>query len=216
MEKSIENIWNEGFLNKECVVIPKLNNLYSQKSKHLIEKFKRMGKNNLYGIVIGATFMLLVSFFLKIPIIGSFFFLLLMLVVWVGKKQSDKLEELDISLNSYQYLKAFDAWLKKAISQYMKIFKFLYPLLFLAIILGTLYADMNPFLKERTIDKIMSDPDTYLLYGLPIFYLLPMGIFLILVTIFSGKLYLFDIGLIYGNIFRKLEETIADMEELQG
>lgn len=215
MEKSIESIWNEGFLNKDTLDIPKLNNLYNQKSKHLVDKFKRMGKNNLYAIVIGATFMLLLSFFLRIPFIGSFFFLLLMIVVWVGKKQSEKLEELDISLNSYEYLKAFDAWLKTVISQYMKIFKFIYPLLFLAVILGTLYADMDPFMKDRMIDEIMNNPNTYLLYGLPILYMIPITVFLILITVFSGKLYRIDINLIYGHIFRKLEETIADMEELR-
>ncbi|NOU58555.1 hypothetical protein [Marinifilum caeruleilacunae] len=215
MEKSIETIWNEGFLNKDSIVVPKLNNLYNQKSKHLIGKFKRMGRNNLYGIVIGASFMLILSFFLKIPIIGSLFFLSLMLVVWAGKKQNDKLEELDVSLSSYDYLKSFDAWLNNAISQYMKIFRFLYPLLFLAIILGTLYADMSPFLRERTIDKIMNDPDTVLLFGLPIYYITPMLVFLALVFLFSDKIYLFDIKLIYGNIFRKLKETIADMEELR-
>jgi len=215
MEKSIESIWNEGFLNNEAMVVPKLNNLYNQKSKHLVDQFKKMGKKNLYGIVIGASFMLLFSIFLRIPIIGSCFFCSLMLVVWIGKKQTDKLEELDSSLSSYEYLIAFDNWLKKAMSQYMKIFKFIYPILFLAVILGMFYADMDPFMKERMIDEIMSDPNTYLVYGIPILYMIPITVFLILITVFSGKLYKLDIKLIYGHIFRKLEETIADMEELR-
>jgi hypothetical protein len=32
---------------------------------------------------------------------------------------------------------------------------------------------------------------------------------------FSGRIYRWDVGLIYGRVFRKLEETIAEMEELK-
>ena len=42
MEKSIESIWKEGFLQKNAMVAPKLNNLYNKKSIHIIDKFKRM------------------------------------------------------------------------------------------------------------------------------------------------------------------------------
>ena len=31
MEKSIESIWKQGFLNSDALVAPKLNNLYNQK-----------------------------------------------------------------------------------------------------------------------------------------------------------------------------------------
>ena len=44
MEKSIESIWKEGFLQKNALVVPKLNNLYDKKSIHIIDKFKRMFK----------------------------------------------------------------------------------------------------------------------------------------------------------------------------
>ena len=51
MEKSIENIWKEGFLKSDALVAPKINNLYNQKSIHIIDKFKRMFKINLIAIV---------------------------------------------------------------------------------------------------------------------------------------------------------------------
>ena len=37
MNKSIENIWKEGFTNKD-MVIPKINNFYNKKSISLVEK----------------------------------------------------------------------------------------------------------------------------------------------------------------------------------
>lgn len=67
MEKSIESIWKEGFLESDALVAPKLNDLYNQKSKHTIDKFKRMGKMNLHGIMIGAFVILIASFFIGVP-----------------------------------------------------------------------------------------------------------------------------------------------------
>jgi hypothetical protein len=43
MEKSIETIWKQGFLNDDALVAPKLNDLYNQKSTHIIDTF-----NNLF------------------------------------------------------------------------------------------------------------------------------------------------------------------------
>ena len=37
MNKSIENIWKEGFTNKD-LIIPKINDFYNKKSISLVEK----------------------------------------------------------------------------------------------------------------------------------------------------------------------------------
>ena len=50
MEKSIETIWKEGFLNQDALIAPKLNNLYNKKSTHIVDKFKRMFRINLIAI----------------------------------------------------------------------------------------------------------------------------------------------------------------------
>ena len=70
MEKSIENIWKEGFLKSDALVAPKTNNLYNQKSIHIIDKFKRMFKINLIAIIAFSFIFLIVSFFVGIPITG--------------------------------------------------------------------------------------------------------------------------------------------------
>ena len=51
MENSIETIWKEGFLKNDALVAPKLNDLYNQKSLHLIDQLKRMFKINLMAIL---------------------------------------------------------------------------------------------------------------------------------------------------------------------
>jgi hypothetical protein len=124
MEKSIENIWKEGFLKSDALVAPKINNLYSQKSIHIIDKFKRMFKINLIAIVAFSFVFLMVSFFVGIPITGIIFFVTLSVLVIINKKLLDDLEKLDMSVNSYQYLKAFNQWKNKQISINKKFSRF--------------------------------------------------------------------------------------------
>ena len=50
MEKSIESIWEYGFLKPDALLAPKLNNLYQQKSIDIVEQFKLMYKKNIIGI----------------------------------------------------------------------------------------------------------------------------------------------------------------------
>ena len=85
MEKSIENIWKEGFLKSDALIAPKINNLYTQKSIHIIDKFKRMFKINLIAIVAFSFIFLIVSFFIGIPITGIIFFVTLTVLVVINK-----------------------------------------------------------------------------------------------------------------------------------
>ncbi|MDW3193741.1 MAG: hypothetical protein R8G66_15325 [Cytophagales bacterium] len=213
MERSIESIWKEGFLNTETLNTPKINNLYSQKSLHIVERFKRMGKRNLYGIVIGAVVLFLYTLWVKIAWVGAFIVLLLSYLIWVGKRQAKELEHIQYGASSYIYLCSFNHWLQNAIEEYRRIYRYIYPILFLSIIVGMLYAELPGF--ESLITRIMNDPNTTLVQGLPIFWILPISTFIIAAFFLSEFLYKFDLNAIYGGIFRKLEELLQDMEELR-
>ncbi len=213
MERSIESIWREGFLKTEILNTPRINNLYNQKSLHIVDRFKRMGKRNLYGIAIGSIIFLMFSVMAQIAYVGVFISLLMYHLIWIGKRQSRYLEAIHYGSSSYEYLKSFNDWLQKAIDEYRRIYRFTYPMLFMAFIVGTLYARILG--QESIISKIMNDPDTYLIQGLPIFWILPIFLIVMLVFIFSGTLYKFDLYSVYGGIFRKLKELLADMEELR-
>ncbi len=136
MEKSIETIWKEGFLKSDALVAPKLNDLYNQKSKHIIDKFKKMFKINLIAIVVGSFIVLVASFLVGIPYMGASLFFILNGLVVINKKLLNSLSAIDNSVSSYQYLKAFDNWMKKLISVNTRISRYLYPLIFLSIIVG--------------------------------------------------------------------------------
>ena len=57
MRKTIEATWREGFLNPDALVAPKVNDLYTRKSRHIVDRIQRMQRINEIAIVIGAPIM---------------------------------------------------------------------------------------------------------------------------------------------------------------
>ena len=133
MEKSIETIWKEGFLKNDALVTPKLNNLYKQKSKHILDKIKRMIKINLVAIVAGSTLFLIFSILTGIPVFGIGFFLICNAIVILNRKWMISLNKIDKNANSYQYLKNFEGWLKEHLSFNRRMAHLYYPLFFLTM-----------------------------------------------------------------------------------
>lgn len=211
MENSIENIWREGFLHQDALVAPKLNDLYNQKSQHIVDRFKRMFAMNLNGIIIGAGVLFMASIVAGVPILGTLLAIQLLALVVMGKKQSKGLKIIDKGGTSYQYLKAFDSWLKGVISVYASLYRILYPLLFITFMLGMWFANFT----EETRMKLQADPDIDMVWGIPLWGIIGMGVFALILGIFSGRLYKWDMKMVYGHVTQKLEELIADMEELR-
>lgn len=217
MEKSIENIWKEGFLKSGALVAPKINDLYNQKSIHIIDKFKRMFRINLIAIVAFSFIFLIVSYFVGIPIMGAIFFVSLMVLVIINKNLLNGLERIDKGENSYQYLKEFNQWIKKQVAVNERISTFLYPVIFISVILGFWFKDTEGiFLGERLVDKILLNyPDTYLIFGIPLIGIAIAVIILSLLAYFGDRIYQWDVNLVYGRVFKKLEELMADIESLR-
>ena len=208
MEKSIEAIWKDGFLKSDALVAPKLNNLYNQKSKHIIDKFNRMFKINLKAIVIGSIIVLAVSFLIKIPAMGVLLFLIANAIVIVNRRLLKELPEIDVKTNSYEYIITFDNWLKKQLALNAKMARIYYPLIFLSVVLGLWFSnDIQNLLGSLN--------QNYLLFGIPIFWLLGVLIIAGILSYFGAVIYKWDVNLIYGKVFKKLDEIISDMEELR-
>lgn len=217
MEKSIESIWKQGFLNSDALVAPKLNDLYNQKSMHLIDKFKRMFKINLNAIVGGSILFLGLSFLIGIPIMGIGFFLTLIIVVVVNRRLSRGLDKIDKSESSYHYIKAFDNWMKEQARVNRKMAGCYYPLFFLSIVLGFWYYSFDgKQLGETLTNKlILNYPDIDLVFGVPMVILLGVIVMTVLLAYFGGRIYNWDFKVVYGGVLKKLDEIIADMEELR-
>ncbi|GGF74013.1 hypothetical protein [Wenyingzhuangia marina] len=216
MEKSIEDIWKEGFLKKEALVAPKINNLYSQKSIHIIDKFKKMYKINLIAIIVFSFIFLILSFFMGIPIMGIIFFVTLSVLVYINKPLLKDLKNIEKGENSYQYLKAFNQWLQKLFAINKRISTFLYPIIFMSFLLGFWFKDAKGmFLGDRILNNIYVEfPNTIIIFGLPLIGVFMIVLILGLLSFFGARIYQWDFNIVYGRILKKLEELMSDIESL--
>jgi hypothetical protein len=217
MEKSIENTWKEGFLKSDALVAPKINNLYNQKSIHITAKFERMAKINLVAIVVFAVIFLLVTTYNGLLVLGISWFLILSGLVIVNYRSLKGLNKVNNHTNSYEYLVSFNDWLQNQLSMNRKMARLYYPLLFLTIIIGFWLFDAEGIpLGERLVGEVLYGfPDTYMLNGIPLLAIIFMAVIVGVLFLFGGKIYMLDVSIIYGRIFKKLDDLLADIEELK-
>lgn len=217
MEKSIETIWKEGFLKSDALVAPKLNDLYNMKSQHIVDKFTRMFKINLIAIVAGSFFILGMSYMVKIPYMGLSMFAILNILVFINAKLFKGLKKIDKTVNSFQYLKTFDNWMKEQISANERFSRFLYPLILMSLFLGFWFGGFGGDVPGAEFVNELSAryPDMLLIFGLPWFVLLGGIVMMLLLAYFGGRIYKWDLNIVYGRVLEKLDEIIEDMEELR-
>jgi len=217
MEKSIEDIWKEGFLKSDALVAPKINDLYNQKSIHIIDKFKRMFRINLIAIVAFSFFFLIATFFVGIPLMGAIYFVALTVLVIMNRRLYNDLEKIDKGVSSYQYLKTFNQWIQKMVAINKRLAIFLYPTFFMSIVIGFWFVDAEGIpLGERLVGEVLYGlPDSYLIQGIPLIVIIVIILIVGILAFFGGRIHLWDLNLVYGRIFKKLEELMADIESLR-
>ena len=217
MERSIENIWKEGFLKSDALVVPKINNLYHQKSIHIIDKFKRMFKINLIAIIAFSFFFLIASFFIGIPLMGAIYFVALTVLVIINRRLYNDLEKIERGVSSYQYLKTFNQWIQKMVAINKRLAIFLYPTFFMSIVIGFWFMDADGIpLGERLVGEVIYGlPDSYLIQGIPLIVIIVIILIVGILAYFGGRIHQWDLNLVYGRIFKKLEELMADIESLR-
>jgi hypothetical protein len=212
VKNSIEEIWKAGFLNEKSLAVPKINDLYNQKSKHVVDKLQRMFRVNLIVIVITAIIFPIIHYFLDALWQGVAASVLLLVTAWYSNRLIHGIQKLDQGATSLDYLKAYNRWLKDALSRGEKMLRFTYPLYFI-IAMSTIYSAWNK--GELTSKMYQKFPDVIFIGSVPLVALIIAGVVALLMFYFSAKMYQWDIRLIYGRVFRKLEETIAEMEMLK-
>lgn len=216
MEKSIEEIWKRGFSEEDKLQAPRVSNLHEQKSIHIVDKFKRMFQINLIAIVVFSMAFLVASYFMGILVMGSIYFVVLTLLVVINLHLLRSLREIDTSANCYQYLHEFNNWISKQIAINKKVASLLYPSIFLSIVLGLWFKDTEGMpLGERVVSEfLLRFPDMQLVLGVPLVGLLAVGFIVVLLAFFGGRIYLWDLNLVYGRILRKLRVLLADIERM--
>ena len=217
MEKSIETIWKEGFIKNDALIAPKLNDLYNQKSIDIVEKFKRMYKLNRIGIVAFAIIIIPLSYITGMIYMGIPMAILFITVTFVAQKFSKQLDTIDKNKSSYEYLSSFDNWVKDMITINSKLSTFMYPYVFIAVVVGFWFIEIEGnILGNMLTSGIISEfPNTFIVSGFPILLLIPFFLAIAILAFFGGKIGKWDINLVYGRILNRLENLLSDMEELR-
>ncbi len=217
MEKSIESIWKDGFLKNDALVAPKLNDLYNQKSIDIVDKFRRMYKMNIIGIIVFALIFLPIATITKIPYMGMPMFILFLTIAFFGSKFKKKLDNINKNQNSYQYLKTFDNWTKEMIMFNTKLSRYLYPYVFLSMVAGFWFGSFGGNIPGNDlVNKLLIDhPNMIMVFDIPLFGWLGIIIVVILLSIFGGRIGKWDVNIGYGRILRRLDTLLKDMEDLK-
>ena len=217
MEKSIETIWKEGFLQSEALLAPKLNNLYTQKSVDLVEKFRRRYKINRIAIIVFACILLPVSFITNMPYMGIPMSLVFIAISFIANKFSKRLDDLDKTTDSYHYLLSFDRWINDLVSVNTRLSRYLYPVVFICMFAGFWFGSIGGDIPgDKFINFLLARfPGTWLVFGFPVVVIAGAILSIALLAIFGGKIGKWDLNLAYGGLKRKLDEILAEMEELR-
>lgn len=212
MDKSIETIWKEGFIDSHVLVAPKINDLYNRKSKNLIDKFDYMFSINRKAIMLGIGVILVLSIGFGLPYLGCFVSALLIGLLLIGNKGLKELNQLDKTTNSYKYLKDFSSWRTEMVETYCQAYTYFYPLLFMGLAIRFRFSED----AQSIINSILAEsPETIQLLGLPWYFVMIFVVISAAFYYFGSHLYKIDLDLVYGPSFRKLDELVEEMEELR-
>ena len=115
MEKSIENIWKQGFMDEKLAIPPRINDLYVRKSKLLFDKMKNTTKwDNFSLLLMGLVSVIFFSVQGKI-IFGTYTMLILVALFYTNANQLKKLFTTGKNTNCYSYLKSLRDDIKSSI-----------------------------------------------------------------------------------------------------
>lgn len=217
MEKSIETIWKEGFLEDDALLAPKINNLYNQKSTHIVEKFKRMYSINIKAIIAFAILVIPFSYVTNMIYMGIPMSIIFIVIVSFSSKFKKKLYNIDASVDSYHYLKSFNDWVTEMVTFNTKMSRYLYPTVFVSMFLGFWFGDLGGDVPgEEFVNWLLVDyPNLIIVLGIPLWLIIGSLFAILLLAYFGEKIGQWDLNMVYGRILKKLNSLLGEMEELR-
>lgn len=199
MEKSIENIWKEGFESNKSFKLPLVKDLYTRKSKLIIDNIKSTSKWDNISLIPMAIILFGVFIFLDKVVLGSYVGILLILLFFLNKRMMKNLDQFNPNSNTYQYLTNYYSQLKTIQKYYTKLLAIGVPIFIIPAY--CMYFKETPMMSNfKGLD-----------ISLQILIFVIIALFLSGIGLISYKL---STHLLYGKLITRIEEIIKDMEEL--
>jgi len=200
MEKSIETIWKIGFLQAQVIEAPKVNNLYNRKSALLIDKYnKRLSLDNL-GLLPLAIILLAGFAYADYTFIGIYAAVVTLAFFFLNRYQMKKFQNIEIGANTLEYLLKFRQSIKGLTNYYQKLLALGMPIVILPVYY-LYFKDMDSFQEF-----VATAPWSTIIIATAV-----LALFLSFMGI---AIYRITTQLLYGSILTKINEIVADMEEL--
>jgi hypothetical protein len=192
MEKAIETIWKEGFMEEKLIIPSKVNDLYNKKSKMLFEDLRKTSKwDQLSLVLIAVVFLAFFSIRGEI-LLGIYSLAGLVSLFFVNKKHLDQLLAINQHDNCYTFLTSLRSGINKTIKYYTRLLTIASPL---ALGLGFLLYYWNQKIPQET-----------LIVALTVTVIMPL---------ISITAYRLSNKLLYGSMLKNLDTMIEEMDELK-
>ena len=200
MEKSIENVWNNGFSDDSKLLIPKINDLYNKKSEMLLDRLKKTLSLDTKSLIPLSVLCLVISFYFEHYLLGVYLASVILFLYFLAKQKLKDLDKIKIYDSNYNYLVEYRNTLQKIKKFYTKFVGYGLPLI--GIIGCFLYLRNIPVYSDYL--QLESGVRVLLVLGLTIFL---SGLALLV--------YKLTTAMVYGRFLKKLNELIEDINALQ-
>ncbi|WP_442265718.1 hypothetical protein ACSIGC_15670 [Tenacibaculum sp. ZS6-P6] len=204
MEKSIEKIWNEAFIDEQSLIAPRINNLYNQKSKSIVNKIKRTYEFDNRGLLPIAGIVAIGGILLSETIIGLYGTILILCLYYYNTKLLSRFSNLDVKSDNLTYLKNYRRVVKSVSLATKRMFIFVIPFVVLSIFI------LAFFVKEKSfLSRFIKEGTTFLeIIGIG-------GSIALIFSIIAMLAFKLSTKLLYGTLFSKLDDLINEIEGLK-
>lgn len=204
MEKSIEKRWNEAFINEQSLIAPKINDIYNQKSKLVINKIKRTYEFDNKGLLPMAGIVFIGGIVLSETIIGAYGTFLILCLYFFNSRLLKRFTAIDVKSDNLTYLKSYRSVINSVSKATKKLFVLAIPLAIVSIF-TLAYA-----IKERSfLSNYISSNSSFLdIIGIGLIVAVATGIIGFVVYTISTRI-------LYYSLISKLDDIIKEMEDLK-
>lgn len=204
MEKSIEKIWNEAFIDEQSLIAPKVIDIYNKKSKSIINKIKKTYEFDNKGLLPMAGIVVIGGIILSETIIGTYGAFLILCLYFFNTKLLSRFNNIDVKSDNLTYLKNYRSIITSITNATKKLFIFAIPLAVLSIFILAYNIKETSFLS-----KYISEDTTFIqMTGVGLIVAVCIGIIGIIVFTVSTKI-------LYGTLISKLDDIIKELETLK-
>jgi len=201
MDKSIEEIWNEGFQDDKILIPPIIIDLYSKKSILTVDKLKSTTKKDNWSIIPLAIIILFLFAISSEYILGLYVSSLMLSMFFLNKKRLKYLNTINTGQSCYQYLYKLQKMIKNNVKFYTRLLGIGFPFfVYIGFSIFILGSDQKNYILE-----------TYSLERIVIF----STVLLIIFSLIGISCYRLTNYLIYGRMINKIDEMVYELDLLK-